>query len=290
MGCARRRSRRPPGRPADRARSVTQADVARRVAAVDLHRRRNAADGEHPALRRSARPRASRGTPTEPFAPDFRNMWCEQWGLARDVDVGRYVDRALRRGTSNGVDRVQDPMDARRAARAVSSAGREGDVLPSALPSARYVHIVRATGSAQALSWFRAIETSEWWRLDDGQASAAPELDSPRCSELERHIDGQECAWQAYFASREIEPADGRVRRRSPPTTAASSRASWRSSVYPSPLPPPWPRRRGSADRRTLSPSGGESASRGRLIARRSIVVIDDFYDDPEAVRRYALA
>jgi len=145
------------------------------------------------------------GLPNEPFAPDFRSMWLQAWGLPGDVAPAAYAAEALRRGTAGGVTGVKIQwMHVAPLARALGR--EEDDVLSSLLPGARYVHVVRRDRVAQALSWFRAIETNEWWRFRDSPVPAAPELDVDAVHDLERHIASQDSAWRAYFERHGIEP------------------------------------------------------------------------------------
>jgi trehalose 2-sulfotransferase len=147
------------------------------------------------------------GFPVEPFADEpFRRMWRQHWGLEESVRIGEYVRTALSRGTSeNGVTafKIQwmqvDPL-----ARELGCP--TGDVLATLLPDAKFVHIVRRDRQAQALSWFRAVATNQWWRLDDAPQAQAPALDTDAVHHLEAHIEHQQACWRAYFASRNATP------------------------------------------------------------------------------------
>jgi trehalose 2-sulfotransferase len=145
------------------------------------------------------------GFPNEPFAPDFRAMWLQAWGLPDDVSPLAYAAEALRRGTAGGVTAIK--IQWMHIAPLAESLGRAEDgVLSWLLPNARYVHVVRRDRVAQALSWFRAIETNEWWRFGDAPVPAAPDLDVAAVYDLERHIANQDSAWRAFFERHGIEP------------------------------------------------------------------------------------
>ena len=147
------------------------------------------------------------GFPAEPFAPGFfRRMWCELWGLDHSIGIDEYVRVALSRATSaNGVTafKIQwmhvDPL-----ARELGCP--TGDVLASLLPDAKFVNIVRRDRRAQALSWFRAIATNQWWRLDGAPQAQPPRLDPVAVQNLEAHIEHQQASWRAYFARRSVTP------------------------------------------------------------------------------------
>jgi LPS sulfotransferase NodH len=146
------------------------------------------------------------GYPAEPFAPAFRWMWRERWGLGESVGINEYVRTALSRGTSpNGVTafKIQwmhvGPL-------ALELGCAADDVLASLLPEAKFIQTVRRDRRAQALSWFRAIATSQWWRLDDAPQARPPRLDPAAVRDLESHIEDQENGWRDYFARRDITP------------------------------------------------------------------------------------
>jgi LPS sulfotransferase NodH len=146
------------------------------------------------------------GAPNEVFAPDFLWIWRARWGLPESVEIGPYVEAALAHGTSrNGVRAFKIQwMHVPPLARDLSRS--ESDVLAWLLPAARFVNVVRRDRRAQALSWFRAIATNQWWRTDVPTASAPPEPELGAVRELEAHIESQQAAWLEYFAVRKIVP------------------------------------------------------------------------------------
>jgi LPS sulfotransferase NodH len=146
------------------------------------------------------------GFPDEVFAPHLREIWREHFGLDESVGISQYVDAALRYGTSgNGVTAFKiHAMHVPGLAWELGSA--PGEVLPLLLPDARFINIVRRDRRAQALSWFRANETDEWFRLGDAPAPPPPALDLDAVRELEASIDHQQAEWREYFAERRITP------------------------------------------------------------------------------------
>jgi trehalose 2-sulfotransferase len=148
------------------------------------------------------------GYPSEPFAPDFCAMWRARWGLDRTIGTRGYVDAALRHGTSaNGITAFKIQwMHIAPLARELRLP--EDEVLWKLLPGARFVNMVRRDRRAQALSWFRAIATDEWWRFDDAatEPPSPPVLDLDTVRELEAHIEAQQAAWRRYCIEREIVP------------------------------------------------------------------------------------
>jgi trehalose 2-sulfotransferase len=133
-------------------------------------------------------------------------MWRKHWRLEESVGISTYAEAALRHGTSsNGVAAFKIQwMHVAPLARELGRPGR--DVLSWLLPGAKFVNIVRRDRRAQALSWFRAIETNEWWRFDDAPAPAAPVFDLDAVQELKAHIERQQAGWRDYFADKNVVP------------------------------------------------------------------------------------
>jgi len=146
------------------------------------------------------------GRPEEPFAPDFMDRWRFELGVPRAAGFAGYLQAVLARGTgADGVfgTKIQwmhvDPLAA-----VAGVAGPPGEALVRLFPGARYLNIVRRDRRAQALSWFRANHTHEWWRLRPGRRHAPPRLDPREVRALEAEIARQQDAWLRYFADRGI--------------------------------------------------------------------------------------
>jgi LPS sulfotransferase NodH len=146
------------------------------------------------------------GRPNEFFAPDFRTMWRREWGLDDSASISAYVETALRQGTSSNGVRAFKIQWMHVAPLSLELGWPGSDVLAWLLPGAKFVNIVRRDRRAQALSWFRAIETNEWWRFDNAPAPMAPALDLDTVLRLEAHIKRQQAAWRNYFAARVVVP------------------------------------------------------------------------------------
>lgn len=152
------------------------------------------------------------GRPDEVFAPGFRDKWYGHWALSHDTSFEEYLRVAFRHGTTdNGVYGLKIQwMHVATLARDVSFAGASEDVLAALFPGAAFVNIIRRDRRAQALSWFRAVATNEWWRFkdaDNGRRPApAPALDADAVRALEGEIERQQSAWVQYFRDRGIKP------------------------------------------------------------------------------------
>ena len=106
------------------------------------------------------------GYPAEVFAPDFRGQWYERWGLVRDVPFSVYMAASLEFGTTpNGVYGMKIQwMHVPVLAADIALSGDCGAALDSLFPNATFINTVRRDRRAQALSWFRAWRTNEWFR------------------------------------------------------------------------------------------------------------------------------
>ncbi len=145
--------------------------------------------------------------PDEIFAPHLREIWLERLSLGADVSFKEFAGAALRYSTSfNGV--VGFKVHWLHVTDLAREAGCDpGDVLFSLLPGARFLQIVRRDRRAQALSWFRAEMTNEWFRFrNDTPAKRLPRLDFDMVRALEADIAAQELGWQEYFEERGVTP------------------------------------------------------------------------------------
>jgi LPS sulfotransferase NodH len=151
------------------------------------------------------------GRPDEVFAPDFRHLWRGRWGLGPNTSFVEYFRWAIRHGTtSNGIYALKIQwMHVEMLARDVAFLGEPAGVLDALFPEARFVNIVRRDRRAQALSWYRAHRTNEWWRFKDvlpRRSIADPTLDQHMVRSLETSIERQQGAWEQFFEQHGITP------------------------------------------------------------------------------------
>jgi LPS sulfotransferase NodH len=150
------------------------------------------------------------GRPAEVFAPDFIDPWYGLWGLKRDVPFSSYLNSAFEYGTTeNGIYGMKIQwMHVAALACNVQHQGQYETVLESLFPGAAFINIVRKDRCAQALSWFRACNTNEWFRTASTPQPPVvpPSLDIDRVRFLEWHIVQQQSSWQKYFHERRIQP------------------------------------------------------------------------------------
>jgi LPS sulfotransferase NodH len=152
------------------------------------------------------------GRPSEAFTPDFEGIWRRLWSLDPCAGFWDYFREAIRYGTtSNGVYGLKIHwMHIARLAQDASFAGESADVLAQLFTGAVFVNIVRQDLRAQALSYLRALQTNEWWRMEgvvnDQRNGAVPVFDAAAIERLERELVSQQSAWERYFVERHIEP------------------------------------------------------------------------------------
>jgi LPS sulfotransferase NodH len=147
------------------------------------------------------------GHPREIFCPERRAIYCGEWRLPTGVSFSEFVATAVRTGmTDNGVCGMKihwhhvEPL-----AREAGAAGKTGEVLHQLFPNALYIHLRRRDRRAQAISWFRAKVTNEWWRIadvvDPELTGKKPHLDTAELRFLEMDLERQDRAWGEFFAA-----------------------------------------------------------------------------------------
>jgi trehalose 2-sulfotransferase len=152
------------------------------------------------------------GRPTEAFSPDFQGIWQRRWGMGQDVGFAEYLQAAIRYGTtSNGVYGLKIHwMHVEKLAAQAGFAGAYDEILDHLFPASRFVHIIRQDRRAQALSYYRALVTNEWWQIEgienDQSNGANPVFNASAILALERQLLRQDEAWNEYFRKRNLEP------------------------------------------------------------------------------------
>jgi LPS sulfotransferase NodH len=148
------------------------------------------------------------GYPGEVFAPDFRGMWLKHWSLSASTGFDEYVRTAIRRGTTaNGVFGLKIQWMHVAPLAGALGLSPDGDVLDLLFPNSRFINIIRQDRLAQAISWFRAIETGEWWSYKNAEEGRRrprplPSFNPTAVRALELDISRQQTAWEQYFLSR----------------------------------------------------------------------------------------
>jgi len=151
------------------------------------------------------------GHPREIFCPERRENYAGEWQLPRDIAFGDFMRAATRKGmTENGVFGMKihahhvEPL-----ARECGVTGGPWRVLRQLFPSAKYIHLRRRNRRAQAISWYRAKITNEWWRIagveDRDLTGRQPEFHAPEIRRLEIELGRHQQAWDQFFAAEAVE-------------------------------------------------------------------------------------
>ena len=142
---------------------------------------------------------------------------CTAWGINPEGDgFADYLDELTKRTTLNGIFGIKILYTNLGYFRNKLFNTRKyshmawDDVLELLFPNPRYIRIIRRDLISQAISYYRATLTDEWWRIKD--------LDHPRMevtdahydqAEIERHlriIINSERLWDEFFIRKNIEP------------------------------------------------------------------------------------
>ncbi|HEV3271770.1 MAG TPA: Stf0 family sulfotransferase [Candidatus Methylacidiphilales bacterium] len=154
------------------------------------------------------------GHPREIFCPERRKNYAGQWRLAPDIGFDDFLRASVEKGTTkNGVFGMKihghhvEPL-----ARECGEAGGPWRVLRRLFPDAKYIHLRRHDRRAQAISWYRAVVTNEWWRIpgvkDWDLTGRQPEFNGAEIHRLEIELERQEKAWAEFFTAEPVEVLD----------------------------------------------------------------------------------
>ena len=193
--------------------------------------------------------------------------------------------------------------------RAHSGGGDRSDAeaLESWFPNARYVFLRRADKLRQAVSYHRALRSGMWWSTSGRKGHRLSDHDLAEVERLRRELVEQEERWRRFFRESGRTPLEivyEDLARRPRATTASVLRFLGLDPEVARRLPRP--RLKRQADRHThelvraywvgrrsgvlASPSRGARSERsGKVTMRTDLIVVDNFYEDPAAVRDYAL-
>ena len=151
------------------------------------------------------------GHPREIFCPERRENYAGQWQLPRDIGFDDYLRAAFQKGsTENGVFGTKihahhvEPLASERQV-----IGEPWQVLRQLFPAAKYIHLRRRNRRAQAISWYRAEVTNQWWRIpgveDWDLTGREPEINAAEIRRREIELGRQQEAWDNFFAAQSVE-------------------------------------------------------------------------------------
>jgi LPS sulfotransferase NodH len=150
------------------------------------------------------------GHPREVFCPERRENYAGQWQLPPDIGFNDYLRAATQKGTTeNGICGMK--IHGHHVEPLACQCGMTDDpwrVLRQVFPSAKYVHLRRRNRRAQAISWYRAVVTNEWWRIvgveDWDLTGKQPEFNAAEIRRMEIELDRQQRAWNKFFATQPV--------------------------------------------------------------------------------------
>jgi LPS sulfotransferase NodH len=148
------------------------------------------------------------GSPEEYFRPDFMSWYLSEWHGPPKASFDEYLIMCFRATTTeNGIFSAK--VHWYQMAWLVSQLRSTGNAAESphslverAFPNVHYVHLVRTDTVRQALSWYRAIETNEWFRLATEGTSSEERSEFPDFQQvrwLEDLILEHQQMWCDYF-------------------------------------------------------------------------------------------
>jgi LPS sulfotransferase NodH len=167
------------------------------------------------------------GRPEEYFRPDHKQYWAKEWGISAKSPVSQYIGNALAHtSTDNGVFSVKLHwyqlewlINQLRALPGADRAGPGAALIGQWLPQPHYVHLHRADTVRQAISWYRATYTDQWFDVvDDDPGDGQPryfrpiplpdEPDWGHIRFLENGLVEHERRWSEFFAGAGITPLE----------------------------------------------------------------------------------
>jgi len=150
------------------------------------------------------------GRPREIFCPERRRDYEGRWHLPANESFSQYMRTALCKSTTdNGVCGMKihwhhvEPLALVRG-----GVGKPWRILPRLFPDARYIYLCRRDRRAQAISWYRAQVTNEWYRIkgevQTDLTGVVPEIDTAKLRQMELELESQDERWQEFFATQPV--------------------------------------------------------------------------------------
>lgn len=155
-------------------------------------------------LCRGLRSLGTLGYPEEYLAATSPSYYLPQWGLPPDLPYRDYLIEAFQRAKgANGVVGVKAHWYQMR--HCLAQLGQ----LP--WDSARYVYLRREDTLRQAISWWRALASGQWWRSQSMVATPLDPLAVPagellRIGTLQTILGEYDRAWRRFFAEQRTSP------------------------------------------------------------------------------------
>jgi LPS sulfotransferase NodH len=184
-------------------------------------------------------------------------------------------------------------------------AGSSGLRLPEVFPGLQFLRLTRLDTLRQAISWHRAITSDRWWAEADWPGEAHSVYDEQLIAERRDELESYEAHWDDYFRRAQISPFVVTYEELAADYEQTLTRVLDHLGLLSSVATIAAPRLRKQADAVSedwvsqqsaiCSSSSAARHRRGRhepareARMRTSVVLVDNFYANPAAVREYAL-
>jgi LPS sulfotransferase NodH len=159
------------------------------------------------------------GRPREYFAPELHNDWLKKWHSPGISSFPEFIAMAVKHGTtSNGVFgckvhwyQFQSLLNELRATDHNANLSDAG-LIQKTFPNVRYIWLFRRDKVRQAVSYYRASRTGQWWNIassGNGHPPQQPQtvpFDFSHISKLRETLLQHESNWRNFFSSAEIQP------------------------------------------------------------------------------------
>ena len=151
------------------------------------------------------------GHPREIFCPERRANYAGEWRLPFTIGFDEFLRVAIKKGmTENGVLGMK--IHGHHVEPLAKECGVKIEpwlVLRQLFPTAKYIHLKRRNRRAQAISWYRAEVTNEWWRItgvaDWDLTGKQPVFDGAEIHRREMELERQQRAWDGFFEKESVE-------------------------------------------------------------------------------------
>lgn len=160
------------------------------------------------------------GNPREFFAPELETSWRQDWGLPVEAAYSDFVAKAIEAGsTSNDVFGAKihwyqfEFLEARlRETVGVKDINR-GELFERFFPHLRLIWLQRRDKVRQAVSYYKASRTEQWWDISNAAVSRDAssggddvEFDFAGIAQLRHTLMTHEGAWARFFTESSIRP------------------------------------------------------------------------------------
>jgi LPS sulfotransferase NodH len=149
------------------------------------------------------------GHPQEIFCPERHANYCGCWQLPANTSFTNFLRTATQKcSTANGICGMKIHWHHVEPLALQHEVGKPWRVLLKLFPGAKYIHLRRRDRRAQAISWFRAQITNEWWRVagyvNKELTGKALKFYPTEIRRMEIELERQQKGWDEFFAGQSV--------------------------------------------------------------------------------------